>query len=550
MRNAIAVLVAATVVASTPAPLDRAHAHAAVPLGVVSSAHPLATAAGERVLRQGGNAFDAAVAVAAALNVVEPGMSGLGGYGTVMTYHAASRRARFLNTSGRIPAGVNSDVYRAPTPGFMENRRGAKAVSTPVNLRGWEALWREYGSREWRELFGPAIELARDGFVLSGHDASQIAFAFEEFPAHARAIYGRGATPLREGARLVQRDLADTFTRIAAEGPAVFYTGAVASRIDAAMRGAGGFLGKADLQAAAAEWYEPIRIPYRGVEVVTAPPPANAFDFLVRLGMMGLVDSRALGSNSADYLHTFAEVTKHGFWVRLKHAGDPDVAPPPLATLLSAPYWRTAMAEIDPAKAKPFVPPMASKAGDHTTHFVVADAAGNVVSATQTLGNAFGSRIMVEGTGIWLNNSLAYSTFEPKGNPMDAHAGRRKLSGDCPAIVIRDGRPWIALGTPGGHTIGQTVPQVIINLVDFGMDLEAALRTPRIAFAEPDALMVEGTVPEAVRQELARRGHTIRVSRGIGNVTALSIEYDATGRPSAFSGAADPRGAGAARVVR
>ena len=188
--------------------------------GVVASAHPHATAAGIAILEAGGNAFDAAVAVAAALNVVEPAMSGIGGYGTIMTYHAASGRVRFLNTSGRIPAGVNSDAYRAPTPGFAENRLGAKAVSTPVNLRGWEALSKEYGSRPWAELFRDAITLARDGFVLSENDTWIIEDSFEAFPPHARAVFGRGNAPLKQGERLIQGDLAKTLTTIAQSGAA------------------------------------------------------------------------------------------------------------------------------------------------------------------------------------------------------------------------------------------------------------------------------------------------------------------------------------------
>src|SRR5512144_11031 len=154
--------------------------------------------------------------------------------------------------------------------------------------------------------------------------------------------------------------------------------------------------------------------------------------------------------------------------------------------LLSESYWKQEAAKIDPNRARPFVPPTEfGKGSQHTTHFVVADRWGNVVSATQTLGNAFGARIMAEGTGIWLNNSLAYCTFEPKGNPMDAHPGRRKLSGDCPTIILRDGLPWVAIGTPGGHTIGQTVPQMVMNLIDFRMDIQQAITAGRISFYEP-----------------------------------------------------------------
>jgi len=528
--------------------------------GMVASAHPLATRAGVRILEQGGTAFDAAVAVAAALNVVEPMMSGLGGYGTILVYDAASGQTRFLNPSGRIPRAVDSDVFRAPTPGFEENRVGAKAVSTPGNANAWEAMWREHGTLEWPELFTVAISYAEDGFPISPALASAIGRAYSEFPDHARAIYGRDGEPLAAGDTLVQRDLAASLGAVAAGGAAVVHGGSVGEAIDAAMREAGGFLSLEDLRDNEAEWWEPIAIEHRGVRIVTASPPANAFDALVRVGMMGLFDLPALGHNSAGYLHRFAEVTKHGFWVRLRWAGDPDVSPPPVDELLSERYWRDQVAVIDTVRASAFVYPPAASDGSptdageaevrHTTHFVVADRWGNVVSATQTLGNLFGSRIMPEGTGVWLNNSLAYSTFEPKGNPMDAHAGRRKLSGDVPVIVFRDGRPWAALGTPGGHTIGQTVPQVLLNLVDFGMPIAEAIAVPRVSFLEPDQLGVEEAVPEAVRDSLAAMGHLVHVSRSFGNAHGLTIEYDSSGVPVRFAGAADPRGEGSAMGVR
>ena len=527
-------------------------ARAPVPLatgtsGMVSTAHPLATRAGVEILRAGGNAFDAAVAIAAVLNVVEPEMSGMGGYGTIVIYDAAKREARFLNSSGRIPASIDSDAFRAPAPGYLENRRGAKAVSTPGNLHAWEALSKTYGRLAWGRILAPAIALASDGFMIDAPLAASISSAFASFPAEAREFYGRDGKPLGAGERLVQRDLARSLALVAERGAQVLYGGEIGRAVGSAMRAAGGFLALSDLERDRAEWWEPISIPYRGYQVVTASPPANAFDMLVRLGMMSRYDLGTLGHNSTGYLHRFAEVTKHGFWVRLRYAGDPDVAPPPLALLLSSRYWADQVAKVDLQKAAPFVPPGGTADRDrHTTHFVVADGAGNVVSATQTLGNAFGSRLMAPGTGIWLNNSLAYCTFEPKGNPMDAHPGRRKLSGDCPTLVMRDGRPWIAVGTPGGHTIGQVVPQIVMNVVDFKMDIAAALAAGRISFAEPDLLLVEERLPADVRAQLAAMGHRIRSVQGIGNAHGLTIDYAAAGRPVRFAGAADPRGRGTA----
>jgi gamma-glutamyltranspeptidase/glutathione hydrolase len=516
--------------------------------GLVSSAHPIATDAGLEILKAGGNAFDAAVAVAAALNVVEPAMSGMGGYGTILVWDAKQERVRYLNPSGRIPAAVNPDDFRAPTPNYLKNRAGAKAVSTPGNLHAWEALSKQHGRMAWARVFEPAIRLADQGFVLDAAGAGTIASAFDNFPEHAKRIFGRDGKPLAAGDRLVQQDLARSLRAVAQRGAAVFYEGEVGTAVDRAIRAAGGFLAFADLKKDRAEWLEPIKIDYRGYEVYTAAPPANAFDYLVRLGMMSRSNARVLGHNSVAYLHRFAEVTKHGFWVRLRYAGDPDVAAPPLDELLSEKYWAREIARIDPTRAKPFVPPEWPGGTDsHTTHFVVADKWGNVVSATQTLGNAFGSRIMPEGTGMWLNNSLAYCTFEPKGNPMDAHPGRRKLSGDCPTIILRNGRPWAAVGSPGGHTIGQTVPQIVMNLIDFGMPIDEAIASPRISFVEPDVLAVEEEIPSDIRAALAAMGHNVRVVRALGNAHGLTLAYDSNGRPVSFRGGADPRGAGAAR---
>jgi len=516
--------------------------------GMVSSAHPLATQAGLKILRQGGNAFDAAVAVAAMLNVVEPNMSGIGGYGTILIYDAEKQQVRFLNASGRIPEAVDSDVYRAPTPGYLDNRRGAKAVSTPGNARAWEALWDTYGVQPWHTLFDPAIRTAESGFVLSDGLAASISNAFDRFSAPTRTIYGVDERPLSEGDTLVQRDLAQTLRSIAAQGADAVYTGEIGQAIDRTMREAGGFLSISDLDQMEAEWYDPIVIDYRGYRVYTASPPATAFPSLIRLGLMSRLDVAALGHNTPTYLHRFAEVTKHAFWCRLAYAGDPDITPPPLDRLLSETYWTEQAGDINLDQAAPFVPPTTvSENGKNTTHFVVADRWGNIVSATQTLGNSFGSRILVEGTGIWLNNSLAYCTFEPKGNPMDAHAGHHKLSGDCPTIILQDDKPWAALGTPGGHTIGQTVPQMVMNLVDFDMDIQQALGAPRISFIEPDRLAVETSIEESIRDVLEALGHNVSTVRALGKAHGLTITYSPDGTPEYFAGGADPRGSGTAQ---
>ena len=516
--------------------------------GMVSTAHPLATQAGIDILKAGGNAFDAAVAVAAVLNVVEPMNSGIGGYGTILVYSADKKQVRFLDTSGKIPINLNSDVFRPPTPNYIENRRGAKAVSTPGNVNGWKALSSEYGKLPWKKLFTAAIKTAEKGFPINSSLASILNGSYNQFDEYTQSIYGKDGAPLKEGDILVQKDLAKSFRLIAEKGSEVVYRGEIGEAIDKTMKEREGFLCLDDLKANEAEWWQPICINYRGYDVYTASPPANAFPSLIRFGLMSMYDTKALGHNTTAYLHRYAEVTKYAYWCRLAYAGDPALNPPPLNMLLSEKYWREVVASIDTAKAKPFTPPkIIVKAGENTTHFVVTDKWGNIVSATQTLGNTFGSRIMVRNTGIWLNNSLAYCTFEPKGNPMDARPGQRKLSGDCPTIVFADGLPVIALGTPGGHTIDQTVPQMILNMIDFGMDIQQAVAAPRISFAEPNVIMVESAIPESIREELKAKGHTLRMSGGIGNAHGLTIEYDKNGKPVKFTGGSDPRGSGLAK---
>jgi len=519
--------------------------------GMVSSSHPIATRAGLDILKKEGNAFDAAIAVAAVLNVVEPMMSGMGGYGTILIYDAKKSKMWFLDSSGKIPAAVDSDVFRKPDPNYLENRRGPKAVSTPGNVNAWEVMSKRYGMLKWPTLFQTAIKVADEGYLINERTARMIQSAFETFPEHAKSFYGNKGKPLKRGEALIQKDLAMSLRIIAQEGAKAIYGGSLGKAIDAEVRQTGGFLSLKDLTNDKAEWWEPIHMVYRDCEVYTASPPSTAFPSLIRLGLMSQFDVSKMGHNSVETLHRFIEVTKHAFWCRLRYAGDPEVNPPPLDHLLSEKYWKEQAGRIDLKRAKPFAYPDSNEfRTQHTTHFVVVDSEGNIVSATQTLGNSFGSRIMPKGAGIWLNNSLAYCTFEPKGNPMDAHAGRRKLSGDCPTIIFRNGKPWAALGTPGGHTIGQTVPQMVMNMIDFGMDIQEALAAPRLSFVEPDIIAVEEDISETIRKKLLKMGHKIRVVKkpgGLGNAQGLTIEYGDDGKLIRFTGGSDPRGNGLAQ---
>ncbi|MEM7333891.1 MAG: gamma-glutamyltransferase [Chloroflexota bacterium] len=492
--------------------------------GMVCAAHFLAVEAGLEILRSGGNAFDTAVTVAAVLNVVEPMMSGLGGYGTILTYNARSKKIQFLNASGRIPQNVDSNAFRSPTPNFKENRRSAKAVSTPLNLQAWAEL-AQLGRLDWSLLLAPAIELAQNGFPIDERLALFTNQQFPYFPEHAKRVYGRRGVPLRAGDRLFQYDLAASFATIASDGINAFYDGEIGRKILETLQKQAGFLSGEDLINAQAEWFDPIMLSYRGHDVYTAAPPATSFPGLIRLGLLNQFPVPDWEHNSPEHLHHLAEITKHAYWCRLNYATDPDIALPPLENLLSEAYLSEVASKIDPNTATRFEPPFPSgKSSQNTTHFVVADREGNLVSATQTIGQAFGSRIMPEGTGIWLNNSLEYCTFEPAGNPMDAHAGRHKLSGDMPTIIAKNGHPWAALGTPGGHTIAQTVPQLVSNMIDFGLAIQDAFDMSRIAFVEPNALYVEKEINQDTVKRLRKMGHNVVISEGgIGFAHGLTI---------------------------
>jgi gamma-glutamyltranspeptidase/glutathione hydrolase len=428
-------------------------------------------------------------------------------------------------------------------------------------VNAWEALSEEYGELEWRRLFGPAIRYAEDGFAVNEELAAWLGSEYVAFPESAKAIYGRDGVPLGVGDRLVQEDLADSLRLVAEQGAGAVYGGELGEAMVSEVQRNGGFLTMQDLRDNRAEWRETVGIDYRGNRVVTASTPATSYGALVRLGIMSQFDVEASGYNSVSYVHALTEISKQvttqaGTYI------DPETGRADLDRLLSEEYWAGEAAKIDFSRASPYEPPMAVDSArscsptnytttppdtrQHTTHFVVADREGNVVSSTQTLGNVFGSKVMPEGTGIWLNDEVAWARFEPAGNPFDAAPGRQIPYALSPTLVLREGRPWMAIGTPGGRTILQTTPQMLMNVIDFDMDIQRALAAPRFSFTIPDLLLVEEGIPLSVRNELSAMGHNLYVEPELGNAHALAIEYDGQGRPVRFTGGSDPRGKGAA----
>ena len=320
--------------------------------GMISTAHPLATQAGLEILAAGGNAFDAAVAVAATLNVVEPMMSGMGGFGATLLYDAKRASYRCLDASGRFPAGNRCRRLSYPVARITCQPQGSQ-----IDLH---ARQRQRTGKRWRRNTAscpghgcshPAIKLADEGFVISAHTAKHIQNEFPAFPEYAKDFYGKEGKPLQAGDRLTQKDLARSLRLLAEQGAKVIHGGELATAIDKTMRETGGFLRLDDLKRNQAEWWEPVSIDYRGHKVVATPLPNNAWNGLLRLGIMSRFDLAKMGHNSPAYLHTYAEATKLAYRARLQFAGDRDNNPPPLEQLLSEKHWALEAAKIKPQKA-------------------------------------------------------------------------------------------------------------------------------------------------------------------------------------------------------
>lgn len=507
-------------------------------VGAVATGHPLATKAGLDILEKGGNAFDAAVAISAALNVVEPAMSGLGGYGSTLIYDAKHNEIRYLNGSGKFPLKANSDFMRAPTPNYEENRMGPKSISTPGNLNSWKSMHSKYGILPWSTLFDSAITYARDGFPVSPYIAILIADSFNKFSEYSKSFYGVDGRPLKEGEILIQKDLAKTYELIAKKGTAPFYKGEIAKKINKQVTELGGFLSYEDLKTDKAEWWAPIKIHYHGYDIYTMGTPGNGFSALFALGVLEQFNLENIKHNSAQYLHLLIEVFKQSAKVRLTYSGSVEERENIVNNILNNDNFIKIARNINFENASSFNI-NGAKEGLNTTHFVVVDRWGNIVSSTQTLGLGFGSKVMIEGTGIWMNNSMAFSTFEPKGNPMDVFPGRYKLSSNSPTIIMKNSQPWAALGTPGGHTIPQNVAQIILNLIVYGMDMQDSIDSPKIAFFDDkNVVITEKGIKEAVVSELEKKGHNvdnehiakyIGLSGKIGNAMGIKIIHDTKG---------------------
>jgi gamma-glutamyltranspeptidase/glutathione hydrolase len=537
------------------------HRHAYRPVvmgtrGAVASAHPLASMSGIRVLLDGGNAVDAAVAVGSTLNVAEPFMSGAGGIGLMVISRARTRERHVLDFIGRVPAAA--DPARATED---ELAGGPKSCATPGNLGGWLAALERFGSMTPQRVLAPAIELAENGVALTWMNARFFEQARSTLArsAEAERLYLGNGGP-RPGKVVSYKELAATYRQVAEGGAEAFYRGPIAKAIARAVSEAGGWLSEADLAGFAPEWREPLAVTYRGWEVCSVPPPFSAFQMLETLNILEGYDVAGWGHNSPDYLHHFIEAVKLGSADRLAYAYSPDV---PVRGLVSKAYAASQRGRIDPGRAavsegERFNPTRlpgqigeghpADFMNEQTTHFACADAEGTVVSVTQTLGAPFGSGFAIPGTGLVLNNILKWMDRDP-ASPNVLRPGRKAGTMMSPTQVFRDGAFALSIGTPGSYGILQTQPQMLLNVLEFGLNVQEAIEAPRVRVYRDRLVDAEARIPAETREALARRGHEVNViddwSWIVGGGQGLARDSES----GALMAGADPRRDGYALAI-
>lgn len=531
-------------------------ARAADPQAAVAMPDTWSAQIAQRVLQEGGNAVDAAVAAAFVLAVTYPEAGNIGGGGFMTSF--VSGEAAFLDFRERAPAAAHRDMYLDEAGNIRPGRSavGPLACGVPGTVAGLAEAHRRYGTLAWKRLLQPAVELAREGFVVPPDLAGLATEAALEFDG--RTNFQEYFGDMRSGERFVQRELAATLALIA-EDPAVFYRGLPAQQLVEQMEAAGGLITRADLEAYRPVWREPLRHPWRSLEVVSAPPPSSGGIALLQLLHMrdfAAVDFEGLDHNAPAYIHLLAELEKRVFADRAEYLGDPDYVEVPQAQLLAADYLRRRAASIDTRGISPVsaVPP--GLESPETTHFSILDGAGNAVSLTYTLNWDFGSGVVVPGAGFLLNNEMddfsakpgAPNLFGVVGSGRNAIAGgKRMLSSMTPTIVLEEDEPVLVLGTPGGSTIFTSVFQVILNLYDFDMPLQQAVDALRFHHQLPAARVLRHdrrTVPGPTRKALEDMGYRVEANEwgDLGDVQAIAVSGEG------LAAATDARGRGEARV--
>lgn len=528
--------------------------------GMVVTSAPMAAQVGLRILQEGGNAFDAAVATAATMAVVEPLMSGLGGVGGyALVYDATKHEVHSLDFIGTAPAAAKADAYTAGARLWDRAHPARDSFIAPVvpgNLAGWAALHERYGSMPWSKLLAPAIAYARNGFAVTPavngpFRPGQFGSSVGRYP-YGAGIFFRNGQPWPVADVLKQPDLARTFEVIAAEGPAAFYGGSLAQRFSEYFQRSGGILSVQDFADYQALWEAPLHGTYRGFDIYTQPPGGSGMTILQTLNILEQFDVAALEHNSPEFVHLASEAMKLAFVDEDKFNTGKTYAKLPLDELLSKAYAKRQASRIDPDKAQ-FYPAVkrvpVSSSFQHTTNHTVVDKNHNAVTITQTLMLPAG--MVVPDTGVIFNNGMSYFSTDPTDiNYIEP--GQRPRFVMSPTIVMRGGAPYFALGSAGGWTIPQTIAQVIVRAIDYGMDAHAAVDAPRfvlqylgnsIPYPPGTDLRLEKGFPSETWSALEGRGHRLLSPTGsFGMLNGVMI-YPRTG---ALSGGADRRREGQA----
>ncbi|HEX2443241.1 MAG TPA: gamma-glutamyltransferase [Vicinamibacterales bacterium] len=514
--------------------------------GLVATSQPLASAAGLRVLQEGGNAIDAAVAAAAVLSVAEPTMTGVGGDLFAIVYDARTGRLHGLNASGRAPRAATVDAFRARKLEDIPSG-GPLSVSVPGAVDGWAELMERFGSISLARALEPAMAYARDGFAVTPVIAEQwesAAATLAKDPAAAATFLIDGRAP-RAGEIFANPKLAVTLQTIAREGRDAFYRGAIAKTIAADMARRGGFLSADDLAAHRSNWVEPLSTSYRGHQVYELPPNTQGFAALEMLNILEGFDMASMDRGSAQYLHLLVEAKKIAYADRDAYLADPGAVPDALLRrLISKEYAAARRKEIDLSKASTFSPAgtadFAAEARGDTVYLTAADRHGNVISLIQSLFSSFGSGIVGGDTGIALHNRGSLFSLDPS-HPNAIGPDKRPFHTLVPAMVMKDGKPWLSFGVMGGDHQAQGHVQVLLNLIDFKMDVQAAGDAPR--FNHGGSLSLEDGFTDATREKLKAMGHVLAENNGPhGGYQAILIDP----RTKSLSGGSDRRKDGGA----
>ncbi len=516
--------------------------------GMVASAHLLASRAGVEILKKGGNAVDAAVATAMALGVVEPYASGVGGGGFMLIYLAERKETVSIDYREAAPLKASPRMYFSPDGeiNWDEKRVGPRSVAVPGTVAGLSLALSKYGTMDLKTVMGPAIELAEGGYPVNAVLRGMMATYGEKlsrFPEASRIFLKNGA-PFNAGETIRLKDLGQTYRTLAERGADDFYRGEIAGAIEKEMMRSGGLITREDLEAYRPILREPVKGDYRGNQILSMAPPSSGGTHVIQLlNILEGFPMKELGQNSADSIEIMAEAMKRVFSDRSTFMGDPDFVKVPVDKLVSKPYAAQIRKEMKTRAGTRPARPTPGKESDQTTHLSVADAKGNLVALTQTINAFFASGVVVPGTGILLNNEM--NDFDPNpGLPNSIEPGKRPVSSISPTLVLRSGKPFLSIGMPGATRIISVLPQILVNLVDFGMNLQEAIDAPRVHYADGEIWM-EPRVPAGVQRELADRGYKIELKKSFdlwfGGAQAVMID-PGSGK---IYGGADPRRDGA-----